>query len=111
MRRVIVESPCAGFTDAERNANTEYAKAAMLDSLGRGEAPLLSHLLYTQVLNDDVPDQRRQGIAAGLAWGEFAEATIVYIDLGLSSGMMHGINDAVKCDRPVEFRRLAGWTK
>lgn len=109
MRRVILESPYAGFTDAERNANVEYARDALLDSLGRGEAPIASHLLYTQVLSDEVPDQRKLGIEAGLAWSEYADATVAYIDLGLSAGMMHGINDAVKHDRPVEFRKLAGW--
>lgn len=109
MRRVILESPYAGPDDATRSLNVDYARAALLDSLGRGEAPLASHLLYTQVLNDDVPDQRRTGIAAGLAWAEYADATVVYIDLGLSAGMLHGINDAVKYDRRVEFRKLAGW--
>lgn len=32
----------------------------MATSLKRGEAPIASHLLYTQpgILNDDIPDQR-----------------------------------------------------
>jgi len=106
MRRVLVESPYAG--DVARN--TEYAKAAMLDCLGRGESPLASHLLLTQVLNDYVPDQRQFGIDAGLAWGAVAHATIVYTDLGVSNGMAQGIGDAIANGRPVEYRSLAGWS-
>lgn len=106
MRRVILESPYAG--NVERN--TEYAKAAMLDCLGRGESPLASHLLLTQVLNDDVPTQRQLGIDAGLAWGAAAHATVVYTDLGVSHGMAQGIGDARHHGRPVEYRSLAGWS-
>src|SRR5690606_24498929 len=45
---VIIESPYSG--DVERN--TEYARSCLLDSLRRGEAPIASHLLHTQVLED-----------------------------------------------------------
>ena len=51
MSKVILESPYAG--DVERNI--EYAKLCMKHSLTMGEAPLLSHLLYTQVLDDTIP--------------------------------------------------------
>jgi hypothetical protein len=39
-----------------------------------GEAPIASHLLYTQpgVLRDEIPEERRHGIDAGLAWGAVA---------------------------------------
>lgn len=92
MKRVILESPYAG--DIERNV--AYARACLRDSLLRGEAPLASHLLYTQpgVLRDDEPDERQWGIDAGLAWGAAAEATVVYTDLGVSRGMAHGIAHA-----------------
>jgi hypothetical protein len=42
----------------------------------RGEAPIASHLLYTQpgVLNDGVPAERAHGIEAGLAWLRAADA-------------------------------------
>lgn len=97
---VIIESPYAG--DVERN--TEYARKAMLDSLSRGEAPFLSHLLYTQVLDDTIPDQRNLGIHAGLAFGKICKKTVVYMDKGMSKGMIIGIKDALKKGRTVEFR-------
>lgn len=61
-----------------------YAREALRDSLLRGEAPIASHLLYTQkgVLDDRIREERGLGIAAGLAWG-VAEMTVVYADLGI----------------------------
>lgn len=107
MRRVIVESPYAG--DVERNER--YARAALKDCLARGEAPLASHLLYTQpgVLDDRQPAEREQGIAAGLAWADQAHATVVYVDLGHSRGMALGIEDAEAAGRVIEYRSLPGW--
>lgn len=103
---VIVESPFAG--DIERNV--WYARACLADSLHRGEAPLASHLLYTQpgVLLDHVPGERTLGIEAGLAWGRVADITAVYLDLGISSGMEVGISRADLEGRPVEYRSLPG---
>jgi len=106
MRRVILESPYAGDVEA----NEAYARAALRDSLARGEAPLASHLLYTQpgVLDDTNPAERSKGIDAGLAWGIVAVATVVYTDRGVSRGMEYGIARARREGRPVEYRSLAG---
>jgi hypothetical protein len=106
-RLVIIESPYAG----DVATNVAYAKAAVRDCLLRGEAPYASHLFFTQngLLDDDVPEQRSLGILAGLAWGERADATVVYGDLGISSGMKLGISRAIEAGRPVEYRRIPGW--
>ncbi len=106
MRRVIIESPYAG----DVNVNIAYAKAAVLDCLVRGEAPYASHLFFTQdgLLDDTVPHERTLGITAGLVWGAAADATVVYIDRGISPGMRDGIRAAQELGRPVEFRRIAG---
>ncbi len=104
MRLVILESPYAGDIEA----NVDYAKACMRDSLARGESPLASHLLYPGILNDDNEYERRLGIAAGLAWGCVAHATVVYTDRGISVGMQHGIDRAVMEGRHVEYRSLHG---
>ncbi|MBZ9847213.1 hypothetical protein LB565_04320 [Mesorhizobium sp. CA14] len=103
-RLVILESPYAGDVDR----NVAYARAAMRDCLARGDAPAASHLLYTQpgVLDDGNPEERARGIAAGLAWGRVAEATVVYTDRGISNGMMQGIERADAEGRPVEWRTL-----
>jgi hypothetical protein len=104
---VILESPYAGNVEL----NTQYARACMLDSLRRGEAPMVSHLLYTQVL-PDVGEDRKLGIEAGLAWGRMAQKTVVYEDLGISGGMLYGIQNAEHTGRPVEYRKLGKpWAK
>lgn len=104
MRLVIIESPYAG----DIKTNVEYARRCVKDSLERGEAPIASHLLYTQpgILNDDVPEQRQQGIDAGLAWRKVADASIVYTDRGITKGMKYGIQLAREGGIPVEYRRL-----
>ena len=105
MRRVILESPYAGNI-WQRWRNRRYARQCLAHSLVRGEAPIASHLLYTQVLDDRIPLQRQMGIDAGLAWRVVTEATVVYIDRGISLGMAHSINKAIAAGTPVEYRRL-----
>ena len=102
MRLVIIESPYAGDVEA----NTTYARRCLRDSLQRGEAPIASHLLYTQpgVLDDLIPEERALGIAAGLMWGDLATATVVYVDRGISRGMRYGIARAKLAGRLVEYR-------
>ena len=83
MRRVILESPYAGDVDR----NVAYARACLRDSLLRGEAPIASHLLFTQpgVLDDQIPNERQMGI---------------------SRGMQYGIDRAEREGRKVEYRAL-----
>lgn len=102
---VIIESPYSG--DVARN--TDYARACLQDSLRRGEAPIASHLLHTQVLDDMRPDERGLGIEAGLAWYRVAEKCVVYEDFGMSRGMAEGMARARSHGVPVEFRRLGAW--
>lgn len=96
MRRVIVESPYGAPDQAGIERNLRYLRACLADCHRRGEAPIASHGLHTQpgVLDDRVPAEREQGINAGFAWRDFADATVVYTDLGESSGMRAGILDA-----------------
>lgn len=104
IKLVIIESPYAGDVDR----NVAYARACVRDSLSRGEAPIASHLLYTQpgILRDGIPEERKWGIEAGLAWGRVAEATVVYVDHGVSEGMQKGIDRADGEGREVIRRRL-----
>jgi hypothetical protein len=83
----------------------------MHDCLLRGEAPFASHLLYPQVLDDNLPSERRLGIEAGLAWGQRADLTVLYIDLGITSGMRQGVVRARDEGRPIETRSLPGWPR
>lgn len=104
MRRVIIESPYAGNVPE----NVDYAKAAVRDCLNRGEAPIASHLLFTQdgILDDDQPDQRKKGIEAGLVWSVCADAVVVYVDRGVSKGMEKAIRYHEGVGTRVEYRSL-----
>ena len=115
MTRVIIESPLSAPTWRERAEKVRYAVECLRDSLRRGESPLASHLLYSRnvaeavfneygqepsndvdlrsygALDDSDPADRKLGMSAGWAWMEVAEKQVVYVDLGVSSGMKEGI--------------------
>lgn len=104
MRLVIVESPYAGDVPA----NVAYARRCVHDALSRGEAPIASHLLYTQpgILDDNDARERQWGIDAGLAWKAVAEASVVYTDRGISKGMEYGIAAAQQAGLDIEYRKI-----
>lgn len=89
---VILESPFGGNPETF----VPYARRCIKDCLERGEAPIASHLLYTQpgILRDNVADERALGIESGLAWYRVAERCVVYMDHGISRGMLQGISRA-----------------
>lgn len=101
--RVIVESPFAGGF-----ANVKYSRECIKDCLNRGESPFASHLLYTQkgVLDDSIPDERRKGIDAANGWLEVADHVAVYMDLGVTRGMLIGVMKAAKIGKPIHMRWL-----
>lgn len=106
MIRVVIESPYAGNI----TANVDYARAAVKDSLQRGEAPIASHLLYTQegILDDFDEIERHQGIQAGWAWIDSADILAFYVDRGVSRGMRGALDHAnTLLDRPlIEVRSI-----
>lgn len=102
----MVESPLSGDFDRNRR----YAVAIMRDCLlNHGEAPYASHLLYTQMLDDENVDERRLGMEAGFEWGEMSMTTVVYTDYGISSGMQAGIDRARARGAEIVYRSLPDW--
>lgn len=104
MKKVLIESPFKG----DRKRNLKYAFECFKDSFKRNEAPYASHLLYTQMLDDDIQEERDLGIKMGLEWGKCADKTVVYTDHGISSGMEYGIKEAKRVGRLIEYRSLHG---
>lgn len=107
MRLVIVESPFAGNIEM----NVRYGRACIRDSILRGEAPIASHLLYTQpgILDDNILHERMLGIACGHEWMRRADLVAVYQDLGISPGMSQGIMVAGTLGVMVEYRSGIAW--
>lgn len=98
MQRVILESPYGSTDPTIVERNRRYLRAAMHDCLVRGEAPYASHALYTQpgVLDDNIPAERTLGIEAGFVWRAVADKTVIYVDIGMSTGMKYGVEAAEK---------------
>jgi hypothetical protein len=63
-------------------------------------------LLYTQVLRDSNPAERKIGLRAHLAHIEMADLVVVYGDLGVSDGMSLALAWAEANTVPIEFRYL-----
>ncbi len=107
-RIVVIESPLAG--DVERNIR--YLKAAIRDSLLRGEAPMASHGLYAQpgIFDDANAEERKMGMEAGWAFYEIpGVGCVVYVDLGISPGMEAGMQRAREQRVYTELRSLPEW--
>lgn len=104
MKLIVIESPYAGQVEE----NVEYARACIKDALGRGEAPIASHLLYTQpgILDDTVPQERALGIGAGLAWAYASDYAVFYVDKGVSKGMLFAHDFYIKQQKPIKYRSL-----
>lgn len=105
---VIIESPFSGPTPEIIERNTHYARHCVRDSVLRGEAPIASHLLFTQqgILRDDVSEERKLGIESGHAWMRVADCIAVYTDYGISPGMNEGIDLAKALGIFIEYRKL-----
>jgi hypothetical protein len=99
---VIIESPFAG--EVERNKT--YARRCVLDSLKLGEIPFASHLIYTQVLDDTIPEERKIGMDAGWEVIRYSEYSVVYLDYGISRGMAEGIKIAQDIGHKVYNREI-----
>lgn len=105
MRIVCLESPfkpseddiatyAGRYSPAELlRQNLIYARLALLNSLKLGEAPLASHLLYTQVWSEG-SETRENGIKAGIEMHHRADLVAFYVDLGMSSGMQRAAMNA-----------------
>ncbi len=105
---VVIESPYRGLTADETRANVRFARQALAHSLSLGEAPIASHLLYTQpdVLRDHDPDERQLGVAAGLAWLRAADRHVFYTDRGWSTGMLAALAASPKFHSHIYIRGL-----
>ena len=110
MRRVILESPYGAIDQRDIDANVAYAKRCMLDCLHRGEAPIASHLLWTQpgLLDDASPRERELGLRAGWAWYGSGAPGIFFCDRGASPGMLKAADLCGWMGVPIECRLLDG---
>lgn len=108
MELVILESPYGADSEEEISENVRYAQRCVSHSLRLGEAPIASHLLYTQpgILDDSISEEREHGIKAGLAWARVALRMVVYADKGISPGMIAAMHEAKQVGLYIDIRFL-----
>lgn len=87
MRKVYICSPYRAKNGAELDRNIDYAQALTKQAIEAGLAPITPHLYMTQCLNEDKPEERAAGMAAGLALLKSCDFVIVGVKYGISEGM------------------------
>ena len=101
--KVYVVSRYAG--DVERNTAATIRCCQYV--IRKGMMPVASHLLYPQMLRDDIPDEREMGTAFGLALLALCDEVWVFRDpTGLSLGMETEVNEARRLGKPVRYLDL-----
>jgi hypothetical protein len=101
---VLIESPYKGATEL----HIEYLRECFRDSIRQGEVPLATHKLYTDVLDDNVEQERTLGMSMLDELIDQTAYSVIYYDLGISAGMKWGIDRAISLSKPLRFRSLYG---
>lgn len=96
MRKVYICSPYRAKDSAELDRNLKYAQALTRQAIKAGLAPITPHLYMTQCLNEDNPEERAAGLAAGLELLKCCDFVIAGIKYGISEGMSREIQTADK---------------
>ena len=107
MMKVYVCSPYRAGDSAELDRNIEYAQALTRQALKAGLAPITPHLYMTQCLDERKPQERAQGLTAGLALLKGCDFVIVGGKYGISEGMCREIETADRLGIAVD-RQAAG---
>ena len=94
MTRVYICSPYRAADGAQLDRNIEYAQTLTKQAIEAGLAPITPHLYMTQCLNEDKPEERAAGMAAGLTLLKSCDFVIVGIKYGISEGMSAEIRAA-----------------
>ena len=98
--RVYVASRYAG--DVERNVAA--AVRCCQFAIRRGCMPIASHLLYPQILQDNIPEERELGTVFGLALLALCDEVWFFTDGdGLSPGMAAEEREAKRLGKPIRY--------
>lgn len=82
----------------KRIRNIAYARHITRVALELGYTPIAIHLYLPQVLNDDIPAQRRRGLRAGKEILKTCDTIIIGARYGISEGMAAEIKEAAEKD-------------
>lgn len=96
--KVYIVSKYAGDIEKNTAAAVSYARFAV----EKKRIPVVSHLLYPQILNDDDPDQRELGLLFGQALLALCEEVWVF-GTEYSTGMQAEIHEARRLNKRIRF--------
>ena len=98
---VFISHPLKGDVEGNTNKVKEICRNIMFEGV---VIPLATHLLFPTVMNDDIPEERRNGLNGTLEVLKRADEVWVYGDR-ISEGMKEEIELAEKINIPVVFKK------
>ncbi len=100
MLKIFVCSPFRGnqFCSEEQNINNAIKYSRFV--ISQGNMPLVPHLLYPRMLNDNIENERNLGIKFGLELINICDAVYVF-GKTISEGMQHEIIYAQKIGKKI----------
>lgn len=102
----VIEVPYSPENPAVLQRQPIYANKCLKDSFSRGEAPLLTSILYANALNYRVQPEKDMGIISHISWISVCDKLAVYIDFGVTPQMQMSINVAKIRNKKIEFRSI-----
>lgn len=99
MKKIYVVSPYAGEVKKNVANAISYCKYVM----AQGYMPLASHLYFTQLTDDNVPEERRAGLNMGLELLAMCDEAWVFYDNRISSGMAGEIRESERLGLPIRY--------
>ena len=100
-RKIYVASRYAGDVDANAAAVT-YCRRV----IDEGYMPVASHLLYPQILNDNIPEERELGLLFGLSL--LAVCDEVWVFGTVSPGAAQEIEEAKRLKKQIRYFEEVG---
>lgn len=96
-KKVYVASKYAGDVDANIAAAIGYCRKVIRD----GYMPIASHLLYPQMLDDNIPAERELGLLFGLALLRMCDE--VWVFGKVTPGVASEIKEAKKLKKQIRY--------
>lgn len=97
MKKVYICSPLGGNVKENIEQAKQYAKYALMC----GMAPVVPHF-YALCLDDNKPDERAIGMAAGMALLWFCDELWVFGDV-MTEGMQHEVNFCMNLNIKIRY--------
>lgn len=96
-KKIYVASKYAGDVDTNVASVITYCRRV----IDEGYMPIASHLLYPQILNDNIPEERELGLMFGLALLRTCDE--VWVFGSVTSGVAREIEEAKRLKKQIRY--------